>query len=89
MNWWQMAAATFDVGEVAGDDDADGHLAIVRGIGGIQRTTAVVEADFAPNVRTQDVIRVFLAEWTLVGARQRAPPPAEVQWSLRRSRHVS
>ncbi|MNX88355.1 hypothetical protein D3C86_1203230 [compost metagenome] len=33
--------------DVAGDDEPDGHLAIVRRVGGIERTAAVVEAHLA------------------------------------------
>jgi hypothetical protein len=37
----------FDVGGVAGQDDADGKLTVIRGVGGVEGARAHVEFDFA------------------------------------------
>jgi hypothetical protein len=42
-----------DILEGAGDHDADRHLAVVRGVGGVERAAAVVEAHLPSNVRAQ------------------------------------
>ncbi len=39
--------------DVARDDDADRHLAVVGGVGRVERAAAVVEADLAADVRSQ------------------------------------
>ena len=45
-----------DVVRVARDDDADRHLTVVGGVGGVQRAAARVEADLAAN-DAREVIR--------------------------------
>ena len=37
----------FHVGGIAGKDDADGKLAVVRGVGGVESARAEIEANFA------------------------------------------
>jgi hypothetical protein len=46
-NWRQMGDGGDDVGFVARDDEADGDVAVVGGVGGVEGARAGVEADFA------------------------------------------
>jgi hypothetical protein len=51
-----LAAASqrgHDVVGVAGEDHADGHLAVVRAVGGEQRPAAAIEADLPADLATQ------------------------------------
>ena len=38
----------FDIGGIAGKDDADGKLAVVGAIGGVEGARAEIEADLGP-----------------------------------------
>jgi hypothetical protein len=38
---------------IAGENDSDGDLAIIRSVGGVERAGSVIEADIASNLRSQ------------------------------------
>ena len=48
-----------DVGFVARDDDADGNVAIVRGVGGVEGFVGGVEADLAADLGAEFLLEFF------------------------------
>ena len=48
----------FDVGRIAGKDDADGKLAVVRGVGGVERARARIEENVAAKAWPSAALRV-------------------------------
>ena len=55
-NWRQAATRRDDVVGVARDDEADRNLAVVGGVGGVERAAAGVEADLAADRALQSLL---------------------------------
>src|SRR6185437_2006324 len=62
----------------ARDDDADGRLAVVRGVGGVEGARAVIEAHLACHGALQRLLQP-----TPIYSGQRLFTPPRIRWSLR------
>ena len=59
----------FDIGRVAGKNDADGKLAVVRGVGGVEGARAEIEADLAAQRFLEERFELAVRGKALMGER--------------------